>query len=156
MDAGEGPQWPLVILAFNESHILTDLLKDWGWALFSELCYALRRIVDQPIFSLFLLTVGNFHHFSSEIHLDHSRQILNQSLHPLDPITEVSFDDLARPIIENQASLAEVVTTEWISHLGMPLFILHLMYFFKSNLFLIWAGLVAIVKPCKSRIYYSL
>jgi hypothetical protein len=61
LDVGSGPRHPLVILAFDESHILTDLLKDRDWTLFSELCRTLRGIVNQPIFSVFLLTVVTIH-----------------------------------------------------------------------------------------------
>ncbi len=39
---------------------------------------------------------------------------------PLDPISEVCFDDLALPARENTVSLDRVVQTEWISHLGRP------------------------------------
>jgi hypothetical protein len=130
LDVGSGPRCPLVILAFDESHILTDLPKDQDWTLFSKLCRTLHGIVDQPIFSMFLLTVGNFHHFSPETKSDHSRQIFDAMLSPLDPIMETPFDVLAKPI-NNDVSLCQVVMTDWIAHLGRPLSV-HFTYFFQQ------------------------
>ena len=130
LDVGSGPRRPLVILAFDESHILTDLPKDRDWTLFSELRRTLRGIVDQPIFSVFLSTAGNFHRFSPEIKSDHSRRIFDATLSPLDPITETPFDVLAKPI-NNDVSLCQVVMTDWIAHLGHPLSV-HFTYFFQQ------------------------
>jgi hypothetical protein len=131
--ADPGPRWPLVILAFDESHILTEFPERCDWTLFSELRRTLQAIVKWPIFSLFLSTAGNFHRFSPEIHSDPSRRVVNHDLRPLDPITEISFDDLAFSAKEDTVSLREVVTTEWISHLGRPLCV-HFIYSFQGQL----------------------
>lgn len=37
LDSNNGPRWPLVILAFDKSHVLMDNPKRSGWTLFSEL-----------------------------------------------------------------------------------------------------------------------
>jgi hypothetical protein len=121
LDLDKGSRWPLVILAFDESHILTDNPKDRSWTLFSELRRTLREIVDWPIFSLFLSTAGSFHLFSPEIKSDHSSRVTNAVLLPLDPISEISFDDLAFAAEEGTVSLDRVVQTDWMSHLGRPL-----------------------------------
>ena len=121
LDAKKGPRRPLVILAFDESHILTDYPKYSGWTLFSELCRTLQGIVKQPIFTLFLSTAGRFHLFSPRIQPDPSGRVTNSSLQPIDPITEISFDDLAFEAKKNTVSLDRVVETDWISHLGRPL-----------------------------------
>ena len=124
LDAEKGPRWPLVILSFDESHILTDNPKDRRWTLFSELRRTLREIINWPIFSLFLSTAGSFHLFSPEIKSDPSSRVTNAVLLPLDPISEISFDDLAFPAPEDTVSLDQVVQTKWMSHLGRPLCVL--------------------------------
>ncbi|KAI0245807.1 hypothetical protein BJV78DRAFT_1260011 [Lactifluus subvellereus] len=122
LDSDTGSRWPLVILAFDEAHILTDTPQDTVWTLFSELRRTLRGVIDFPIFSLFLSTAGRFHLFSPEIRSDPSNRITNSYLVPLDPISEISFDDLAFPAREDTVTLDRVVQLDWISHLGRPLF----------------------------------
>jgi len=121
LDLEEGPRWPLVILAFDESHILTEFPRRCHWTLFSELHRTLQVIGKRPIFSLFLSTAGSILQFSPEIKSDPSRRVVNHDLRPLDPITEISFDDIAYSAKENSVTLSEVTTTDWISHLGRPL-----------------------------------
>jgi hypothetical protein len=84
----EGLQHPLVIIIFDESHILTDILENSHWTLFSKLHCTLRGMVEQPIFTLFLSTVGRFNQFSSEIGvgLDPSNWVINNDLVPLHPL----------------------------------------------------------------------
>ena len=131
LDSDKGSRWPLVILAFDESHILTDNPKDRSWTLFSELRRTLREIVDWPIFSLYLSTAGSFHLFSPEIKRDPSSRVTNAALLPLNPISEISFDDLAFPAQAGTVSLNRVVQTDWMSHLGRPLCV-HLTYIFQE------------------------
>jgi hypothetical protein len=133
LDRDEGSRWPLVILAFDESHILTEFPKCCGWTLFSELRRTLQVIVKQPIFSLFLATAGSFHVLSPEITSHSSNRVVNEFLRPLDPITEISFDDIAYRAEENTVSLSRVVTTDWISHLGRPLYV-HFTHSFREQL----------------------
>jgi hypothetical protein len=128
LDSNEGPRWPLVILAFDESHILTEFPQRCHWTLFSKLCHALQVIGKRPIFSLFLSTSGSIFRFSPEIKSDLSSQVIQDGLRPLDPITEISFDDIVYPAKEDTVSLSQVTTTDWISHLGRPLCV-HLPYF---------------------------
>ncbi len=133
LDPRDGSRRPLVILSFDESHILTDIPKRSSWTLFSELRRVLREIIDHPIFSLFLSTAGRFHLFSPEIRSDHSNRITNLNLAPLHPISEICFDDIAYPAKEYTVSLDRVVTTDWISHLGRPLYV-HFTYSFQEQL----------------------
>ncbi len=133
LDSCDGSRRPLVILSFDESHILTDNPKRSRWTLFSELRRILREIIDHPIFSLFLSTAGRFHLFSPEIRSDDSNRITNLNLAPLHPISEICFDDMAYPARENTVSLDRVVKTDWISHLGRPLYV-HFTYSFQEQL----------------------
>ncbi|KAI0250558.1 hypothetical protein BJV78DRAFT_1218537 [Lactifluus subvellereus] len=122
LDSAEGPRHPLVILAFDESHTLTDTPRGKSWTVFSELHWVLGQLVDLPIFSLFLSTAGKFQLFSPEIRSDPSRRVANRDLPPLHPVSEISFDDLAYPAIEDNITLSRVVQMDWIAHLGRPLF----------------------------------
>jgi hypothetical protein len=101
--------------------------------LFSELRRVLREIIDHPIFSLFLSTAGRFHLFSPEIRSNHSNRITNHELTPLHPISEICFDEIAYPAKEYTVSLDRVVKTDWISHLGRPLYV-HFTYSFPEQL----------------------
>jgi hypothetical protein len=116
----EGPRHPLVILAFDEAHILTNTPKNQTWTVFSELQQVLHKLVTQPIFFLFLSTSGRCQ-FYPEIQLG-PPSLWRADLSPLNPISGISFDDLALPAKEYDIELSDVVTTKWISHLGRPLY----------------------------------
>jgi hypothetical protein len=118
-----GPQHPLVILSFDESHVLTDTPKNKTWTVFSELRRVLRELVHFPIFSLFLSTSGKVLSFSPVMQSDPSRRARESDISPLHPISEMSFDDLAYPAMEDHITLSRVVKTDWISHLGRPLYV---------------------------------
>jgi hypothetical protein len=138
LDCDQGqPRRPLVILAFDEAHILTDnpsiANRTTMWNLFSELRRILRQTSDQAIFSLFLSTAGHFNLFSPDIRSDPSRRIRNFSLGPLDPITETSFDTLAYDAPEETITLSRVVGMDWMCHLGRPLYV-HFDYRFNEQL----------------------
>jgi hypothetical protein len=124
----ELPRRPLVIFAFDEAHILTDNPpipnRATNWNLFSELRRILRETSDYAIFSLFLSTAGRFNLFSPEISSDPSRRIQDTTLSTLDPITEISFDDLAYDAPEYKIMLKQVVEMDWMCHLGRPLYAL--------------------------------
>jgi hypothetical protein len=125
LDSPDGPRHPLVILSFDESQILTDTPNDhWqGWTVFTELRRVLHKLSHLPIFSLFLSTTGKALSFSPAIQSDPSLRVRRTDLLPLHPITEISFDDLAHPAMENDIMLSQVVETDWMSHLGRPLYV---------------------------------
>jgi hypothetical protein len=74
------------------------------------------------VFYLFLSTAGRFNLFYPEIGSDPSRRIQEANLSTLDPITEISFDELAYPALENEIILSRVVEMDWMCHLGRPLY----------------------------------
>jgi hypothetical protein len=123
LDSAKGPRHPLLILSFDESHILTDIPKNQSWTVFSELRRVLCELVHFPIFSLFLSTAGKVLSFSPVIESDPSLRVQQPGLSPLHPISEISFDDLAYPAMEDDIVLSQVVQTDWISHLGRPLYV---------------------------------
>jgi hypothetical protein len=116
-----GPRHPLVILAFDEAHVLTNNPADQTYNVFIELRRVLRSIVNEPIFSLFLTTAGSFQRFSPNIRSDPSSRVTNENLPTLHPISEISFDTLAYSAKDNEVSLQRVTQTDWIARLGRPL-----------------------------------
>ncbi|KAF8330456.1 uncharacterized protein EI90DRAFT_3060807 [Cantharellus anzutake] len=105
LESNHGPRRPLVVLAFDEAHALTDNPRQTDWNLFSELRRTLRQIQDFPIFSIFLSTAGRFNKFSPEIRSDPSARVRE----PDNPLKDT-------------VTIHRVVETDWISHLGRPLF----------------------------------
>lgn len=127
LDSDKGPRHPLVILAFDEAQALTDNPPNnecWPGNLFSELRRVLHKINDFPIFSIFLSTSGHFDQFSPETRSDPSARVRQFDYPPLDPIIEVSFDDIAYTASKGTITLANVIEIGWISHLGRPLYVL--------------------------------
>jgi hypothetical protein len=134
LDSEKGPRQPLVVLAFDEADTLTDNPPEQvHWNLFSELRRVLREIQDLQIFSLFLSTAGRFDQFSPVIRFDPSAQAREPDNRPLDPISEISFDDIAYPALKNTITMDNVVNIDWISHLGRPLYV-HPSYLFRELL----------------------
>ncbi len=124
LDSAAGPQRPLVVLAFDEAHTLTDNPPEQkGWNLYSELRRILRQINHLPIFSLFLSTAGRFDKFSPVIHSDPSARVREPDNRPLDPISEISFDDIAYQALKGTVTMDDVVEIDWLSHLGRPLYV---------------------------------
>jgi hypothetical protein len=123
LDSASGPRRPLVIFAFDEAHILADNPPDNEWNLFLELRRILRQIYYLPLFSLFLSTAGRFNQLSTEIRSDASNRVRDSTSCPLNPISEISFDDLAFPALDGTVALHRVVQMHWMSHLGRPLYV---------------------------------
>jgi len=139
LDSAEGPRRPLVVLYFDEYHFLTDVPRDTSWSVHSHLLKALQAISDLQIFSLFL---------STRVPQTHSLDPSQLDLNPrLSPITEISFDDLAFPAIENCITLDRVVQLDWISHLGRPLFVHFIFFFLLKQLYSLSTGLPPFTMP---------
>ena len=128
LDSVKGPRRPLVVFAFDDAHVLTaNNRADNSWDLFSELRRILRSFHDLPIFWLFISTAGRFNLFYPwpPIESDPTNRALvrRSNSRPLVPISEISFDDLAYPALENTITLDRAVQIDWISHLGRPLYV---------------------------------
>ncbi|KAF8347959.1 hypothetical protein F5887DRAFT_672674 [Amanita rubescens] len=109
---------PLVILAFDEARTITKPGKNQSWSPFSELRRALRALINQPLFSLFLTTTGNVNALVPTSSEDLSRRMQIQALPATRPFVEVGFDHFA---FKNQLDLRVVASDEHISHFGRPL-----------------------------------
>jgi len=112
---------PLVNLAFDEAHGLTDVPEIRGWSLYSELRRCLSELVGLPIFTLFLSTSGKFHTFSPPTLSDYSSRVVLGANWVLPPITETGFDQFALDAKEGEITLDRVVEDDWICRLGRPL-----------------------------------
>ncbi len=112
---------PLIILSFDECHVLGERMWDKNWTIFSELRRTLRELHHEPIFSLFLSTASDFHVINPGISADPSFFITDDNFQTLPPITETCFDVLAYTTKEGVTTLDEVAHDRWMSHLGRPL-----------------------------------
>ncbi|GBE85504.1 hypothetical protein SCP_0800210 [Sparassis crispa] len=112
---------PLVVLEFDESHMLMKPASGGNaWSNFGELCRALRALSDYPLFSLFLSTTRKINQFIPSKDNEPSLRIIFGDLILIHPFTDLGLDQLARFIsfVESKVSPLDVVTTEYISHLG--------------------------------------
>ncbi|KAF8264913.1 hypothetical protein EI94DRAFT_409046 [Lactarius quietus] len=114
-----GPRRPLLILAFDDADVLAGIRVKEG-SFLSELIRALGTVSDLPIFSLFLSTSANLLPPVKSTPFGALNSDVDLPLYP--PITEISFDDLAFPAVEDTLTLNQVTEDKWIMHLGRPLF----------------------------------
>ena len=116
---------PLVILAFDEAHTLTDRegQREGVWSNFSELRHVLRGLHYLPLFSLFLSTTGKISQFTSAKDEDISKRVINGTLTLIQPFTDLGFDTLATPVsLDGSWDLEKVTTDSHMAHLGRPLY----------------------------------
>ena len=79
-----------VILSFDEIHALEEH--------YINFCRALRTLLAQPVFSLFLSTAGHMHKFIPNPSVDPSARMVTTGW-VVPPFSELGFDHLATPII---------------------------------------------------------
>lgn len=115
---------PLVVLAFDEAHILSVKKHqfDTGYfSKFSELRRALRALNELPIFSVFLSTTGSIQSITPPAEFDDSGRVQKSDLVLLPPFTELGFDQMAKEISDGALTIEEVSTVTFMVHFGRPL-----------------------------------
>jgi len=116
---------PMVIIAFDEAHVLTDTKHnplDGTWSKFSELRRGIRVLNPYPFFSLFLSTTGKIQDFTPPPHKDGSKRLERRALVLLPPFTELGFDQMVQSrISDGSATIDEVSTVEYMAMFGRPL-----------------------------------
>ena len=118
---------PLIILAFDEAHTLTERKNTYStqWSHFSELRHALRTLHRFPCFSLFMSTTGKISQFTSAPTEDFSLRILSGELFLIQPFTDVGFDTLAHKIsLDKGWDIDKLASISHMVHLGRPLYVL--------------------------------
>ncbi len=118
---------PLIILAFDEAHTLTERKNTYStqWSHFSELRHALRSLHRFSCFSLFMSTTGKISQFTSAPTEDFSLRILSGELFLIQPFTDVGFDTLACKIsLDEGRDLEGLARNSHMVHLGRPLYVL--------------------------------
>ncbi|KAM6501280.1 hypothetical protein JOM56_004294, partial [Amanita muscaria] len=117
---------PLVVLAFDEAHVLSVEKHQFDTAYFSEfseLRRALRALNELPIFSVFLSTSGQIQNITPPAEGDASSRVQKSKLVLLAPFTELGFDQMVKEEISDGALTIEDVTTiEFMARFGRPLF----------------------------------
>ena len=112
---------PLVILAFDEAHILSVKKHqfDTGYfSKFSELRRVLRALNELLIFSVFLSTAGNIQSITPCAKIDDSGRVQKSDLVLLPPFTELGFDQMAKEISDGALTIKEVLTLKFMVLFG--------------------------------------
>ena len=108
-----------VILSFDEIHALEEHYIDFR--------RALRTLLAQPVFSLFLTTAGHMYKFIPNPSMDPSARMATKG-RVVPPFSELGFDHLAnlKPIILSGGDmLSHVSSTEQLVKFGRPLYVTH-------------------------------
>jgi hypothetical protein len=115
--------YPLVILAFDEAHTLTNR-EETGyatWSNFSVLRHVLRALYRFPLFALFLSTTGKISQFTSPDE-DTSKGIIVGDLILIQPFTDLGFDTLAKQVtLDGHWDLERVTADSHIVYMARPL-----------------------------------
>ncbi|TDL24869.1 hypothetical protein BD410DRAFT_65329 [Rickenella mellea] len=113
---------PLMVLAFDESHVLTEVSDEkQGWSFFSCMRRALRSIRNQRCFAFFLSTTGQVFQFTPSKENDRSARVQDSLLLLIPPFTDIGLDQLARKIRENELSIGDVAKIAYMVTLGRPM-----------------------------------
>jgi hypothetical protein len=115
---------PLVILAFDEAHVLSAEKHecDTGYfSKFSELRRALRALNALPMFSVFLSTTGAIQNITPRPEFDTSGRVQKSEFLLLPPFTELGFDQMVRPIDDGALTIEEVSSIGFMACFGRPL-----------------------------------
>ncbi|KIL68319.1 hypothetical protein M378DRAFT_158863 [Amanita muscaria Koide BX008] len=116
---------PLVILAFDEAHVLLveKHQSDIGYfSKFSELRRALRALKELPIFSVFLSTSGKIQNITPRAEDDGSGRVQKSKLVLLPPFIELGFDQMVGQISDGALTIETVSNIKFMVRFGRPLF----------------------------------
>jgi len=116
-------KYPLVILAFDEAHTLTNREETHNatWSNFSVLRHVLRALCHFPLFTLFLSTTGKISRFTPPVQ-DTSKRIAEHDLNLIKPFTDLGLDTLAEQVdVGGGWNLEQVTDDAHIVNMGRPL-----------------------------------
>ena len=120
-------QSPVIILAFDEAHQLTEVQgnAEKPCSRFGELRRNIRKLKSLPILPLFISTVSKISDFTPAPKQDMSTRIVNETLTLLPPFTELGIDQLLKvsPIKENTINIQDAATERFMCQFGRPLFV---------------------------------
>ena len=117
---------PVIVLAFDEAHTLTNLNQESlssTWSAFSELLRCLRALNEHRLFSVFLSTTARITRFTSaERDYSPTPVQISGKLLSINPFSDLGFDQLARKIaLDGSCTLEEVTSDAHMVTLGRPL-----------------------------------
>ena len=115
----------MFIISFDESHGLTDTLRergDDGVSFYPELRRAIRQMRRTPsLWVLFLATSGKF---SPDTQYERSDRLAGDFIGTFPPITEIPMDQWAQDVpCDGTWSLDRIASTYNIAHLGRALYV---------------------------------
>jgi hypothetical protein len=128
-----------LLLVFDEAHDLSNVTHpNPGFTSLSELRRALRQMIKQPVFTLFLSTTGNLFQFTPPSYLDSSNRVQTGTLDLVSPFTEADFDILYDPVGDGEITIEQAASTERIAKLGRPLYVQMLIWSSNACLITLW------------------
>ena len=114
---------PYVVLAFDEVHTLTEVssLDNNRWSRFGEVRRAIRGLLNEPLFTLFLSTSGTLFSITPSPDRDPSGRVMSVGEVML-PFYELGFDQLAKRLDHSsQVTLQQVTSDAHLTSYGRPL-----------------------------------
>lgn len=118
---------PLVFMAFDESHSLTDPFDkddDPRNTHFTQLRRVLRMLYGEPVFTFFLSTTGKISQFTGPRSVDPSSRIAQGMFQLIPPFVDLGFDQWMKHTKikdDGSSSLEDVSKFEFMAMFGRPL-----------------------------------
>ena len=127
MEKADPKKVPLLVVAFDEAHTITEQRSaagNYSWSVFSELRGALRKSHSLPFFSLFLSTSSKICQFTSAVEEDRSMRVAKGKFLDVQPYTALGFDHLAHLVAaDGSQNLEQLTEDSQICSLGRPLYV---------------------------------
>ena len=116
---------PLVVLAFDEAHTLTELEDNGSWSRYGEMHRVIRGLHDFSLFSLFLSTSGTLFEISPTTRRDSSARSFPK-MEVMLPFCELGFDQFSKYVdFHGPVKFSQVTSEEHLTSYGRPLCVLN-------------------------------
>jgi len=116
---------PLVVLAFDEAHTLTEPQDKDSWSCFGEMRRAIRGLHTLSFFTLFISTSGTLFGITPTTGHNISARMLLEGEVML-PFCEVGFDMFAKYVdFRETVKLSQITSEEHLTSYGRPLSVLN-------------------------------
>jgi len=114
----QASEHPLVVLAFDEAHTLTEPRDEGSWSRFGEMRRAIRGLRTLSLFTLFLSTSSSLFGNTPATGLDVSARMLREG-EVISPFCELGFDMFALPLdLRKTVKLSQVTSEEHLTSYG--------------------------------------
>lgn len=121
-EATHSPEFPIVFIAFDEAHPLTDLISTGQRTFFTELRSVIQDVQSNAYFCFFLSTTSKISGFSMPRDIARSARMEQHHI-PSVPFSDLGFDQLMydRKIFTRFKTLEDVTSPDCVVYMGRPL-----------------------------------